>query len=265
VTADVLPDGSRRAGGGAFYSALQAARLGRRTLVITRGVEREIEELLAPYREELELAIEPAAQTTTLTLAPHTGERRQRVLAWAGPMGEPAVDTAILHFAPVAQETQARWSGPGDFVGLTPQGLVRRWTARNGLMRPAPLRPSQLPGRCDAIVFSESERASCASLLRARSSPRPDAVVAITAQAHATELHLPGAATRNIAVPGSGEVIDDIGAGDVFAAAFFIALRDGAPPEQAASFANAAAAVRIARAGPGAVGDRAAVQARIRA
>ena len=37
VTVDVLPDGSRRAGGAAFYSALQAARLGLRTLVITRG------------------------------------------------------------------------------------------------------------------------------------------------------------------------------------------------------------------------------------
>jgi len=28
VTIDVMPDGSRRPGGGAFYAALQAARLG---------------------------------------------------------------------------------------------------------------------------------------------------------------------------------------------------------------------------------------------
>jgi pfkB family carbohydrate kinase len=265
VAADVLPDGSSRAGGGAFYSALQAARLGLRTLVITRGVEREIEELLAPYRGELEVEVEPAPESTRLTIQPRGGERRQRVLAWAGMMRAPSVDTSILHLAPVAQESEGNWSGAANFVGLTPQGLVRTWTARNPQIRPVRLRESRLPERCDAIVISESERASCARLLRTASPLRPEAVVAITAQARATELRLPGGATRHISVPQPAEVVDDIGAGDVFAAAFFIALREGSAPEQAASFANAAAAVRIAGGGAGAVGDRAAVQARTRA
>ena len=48
VTADVMPDGTRQAGGGAFYSALQASRLGLRTLIVTQGVPSEIRELLAP-------------------------------------------------------------------------------------------------------------------------------------------------------------------------------------------------------------------------
>lgn len=264
VAADVLPDGSSRAGGGAFYSALQAARLGLRTLVITRGVEREIEELLAPYRGEVEVEVEPAPESTRLTLPPRGGDR-QRVLAWAGMMRAPSVDTSILHLAPVAQESEGDWSGAADFVGLTPQGLVRTWTARNPQIRPVRLRESRLPERCDAIVISESERASCARLLGAASPLRPEAVVAITAQARATELRLPGGATRHISVPQPAEVVDDVGAGDVFAAAFFIALREGSAPEQAASFANAAAAVRITGDGAGAVGDRAAVQARRRA
>jgi sugar/nucleoside kinase (ribokinase family) len=55
---------------------------------------------------------------------------------------------------------------------------------------------------------------------------------------------------------------DDVGAGDVFAAAFFIELADGAPAAAAAAFANAAAAVRIAGDGPEAIGDRAAIEAR---
>ena len=42
VTADVLADGARRAGGSAFYSALQAARLGRRALIITQGVGADV-------------------------------------------------------------------------------------------------------------------------------------------------------------------------------------------------------------------------------
>ncbi len=46
-------------GGTAFYSALQAARLGMRTLIVTQGVPGEIEALLAPYRDELELHVIP--------------------------------------------------------------------------------------------------------------------------------------------------------------------------------------------------------------
>ena len=41
VTVDVMGDGSRRPGGSAFYSALQAARLGARTLIVTQGVPGE--------------------------------------------------------------------------------------------------------------------------------------------------------------------------------------------------------------------------------
>src|SRR2546429_8874944 len=50
VTIDVLADGSRRPGGTAFYSALQASRLGLRALILTRGAVPEIERLLEPYR-----------------------------------------------------------------------------------------------------------------------------------------------------------------------------------------------------------------------
>ena len=44
VTVDVLADGTRRAGGTALYSALQASRLGLRTVIVTQGVAGEIEE-----------------------------------------------------------------------------------------------------------------------------------------------------------------------------------------------------------------------------
>ena len=110
VTVDVIAaDGSRRPGGGAFYSALQAARLGLRALILTQGSPPEIEALLAPYRDELELRILPAPATTTFATSWSGGQRSQRVLAWAGPIAGPIeVDTQILHFAPVARETPAR-------------------------------------------------------------------------------------------------------------------------------------------------------------
>jgi sugar/nucleoside kinase (ribokinase family) len=67
-----------------------------------------------------------------------------------------------------------------------------------------------------------------------------------------------------VEVPATGNPRDDLGAGDVFAAAFFVALFEGQDPAHAASFANAAAAIRIQGPGPGAIGDRAAIEARLR-
>jgi sugar/nucleoside kinase (ribokinase family) len=282
VTADVMADGSRAAGGTAFYSALQAARLGQRTLIITQGAAGEIEELLEPYRGELELDVRPASQTTTLLTAGTGAARTQRMLAWAGPIEDGVeVETSILHLAPIARETPPRWRGRADFVGLTPQGLVRAWARLGAEITLRDLDAAQLPQRCDAIVVSQAERDRCALLIararqpipvRAAGDGEPDAepvasgaVVAVTAEAAATTIHLPNGAVAHAEVPATAGIRDDLGAGDVFAAAFFIALREGRSALAAASFANAAAAVRISGKGASAIGDKRAIEARLRA
>jgi 1D-myo-inositol 3-kinase len=267
VTADVMADGSRRPGGSAFYGALQAARLGRRTLILTQGVRKEIEELLAPFLAELELQVIDAAHTTALQTAGIGAERSQRMLAWAGGISaNVSLDTTILHLAPVAQETPSGWRGRAEFVGLTPQGLVRAWSGEDARIAPVALDRALLPARCDAIVISRTERDSCASLLGGPGVDRArGAVVAVTAGASATELELPDGERARVAVAHVADVRDDIGAGDVFAAAFFIALSEGRRPREAASFANAAAAVRIAGSGANAVGERTAIESRLAA
>lgn len=292
VTVDVIAtDGSRRPGGGAFYSALQAARLGLRALILTQGVPLEIEALLAPYRDELELRIVPAPATTTFETSWTGGQRHQRVLAWAGPLAGPIeVDTRILHFAPVARETPAACFDAhpphAGFVGLTPQGLARTWGPRAGAtydteahegaveggevggeIRSAPL-PSDrdsldalLPHYCNAIVISEQERAACAPLLAAAATD--GAVLAVTAGPGATSVELPGGEITQVQAPAVAAPRDDLGAGDVFAAAFFVALHEGLSPTRAASFANAAAAIRIEGLGADAIGDRRVIEARL--
>ncbi len=264
VTVDVLADGSRRPGGTAFYSALQAARLGCRTLILTQGLPGEIEELLAPYRPEIELQIQPAAATTTLLTRGAGAARTQRMLAWAGPMAdEVAVDSAILHLAPVARESPQSWHGTCDFVGLTPQGLARDWSDPDGEVKVTPTDPASLSiaRHCQAVVVSEHERSSCRALLR--EAVAAGAVAAITAGAAPATILLADGPTLELDVPTVADVVDDLGAGDVFAAAFFIALAEGARAERAASFANAAAAVRMQGAGARAIGDRAAIAARL--
>jgi sugar/nucleoside kinase (ribokinase family) len=268
VTVDVLTaDSSRRPGGGAFYSALQAARLGLRTLIVTQGSAREIEALVEPYRGELELRILPAPATTTLATSWSGGTRTQRVLAWAGPLAEEVlVDTQILHFAPVARETSAKWRGHADFVGLTPQGLARAWDD-HGEIVPAPLPDDRqsldglLPDDCNAVVLSEHERAACAPLLSAAAAG--GAVVAITAGAGATSVQPPCGEIARVQAPVVADPRDDLGAGDVFAAAFFIALSEGRSPARAAAYGNAAAAIRIEGLGADAIGGRDAIEARV--
>jgi hypothetical protein len=271
VTIDVLEDDSRQPGGAAFYSALQAARLGLQAQIVTRGVEREIEQALDPYRQELHLHIQPARYTTTLQTSGSGSERVQRVLAWAGPIREDVVvDTSIMHLAPVARESPASWRGGAAFVGLTPQGLVREWSGSRGQIRIAP--PTGVAARtamlvaeqCNAVVVSEHERASCASLIDGASAA--GALVAVTAgERPTTIIHPRGGGEVALHVPAVELPRDDLGAGDVFAAAFFVALADGRGVLDAASFANAAAAVRVSGVGAGAIGGLVEIQTRLSA
>jgi sugar/nucleoside kinase (ribokinase family) len=266
VTIDVLADGSRRPGGSAFYSALQAARLGRRALILTQGVAYEIEELLEPYRSELELQVLPARHTTTLQTSGWGPARTQRMLAWAGPISlRSKLSTAILHLAPIARETPSQWRARGAFLGLTPQGMVREWVRVGDevSLRRAPRASERVAARCDALVLSTHERASCEGLLE--SALDSDALVTITAESQPSTILMSDGAQLEVEVPPVLEPLDDLGAGDVFAACLFVALADGGQPESAVAFATAGAAVRMQGSGARAIGGRDAIEARLHA
>ena len=83
-----------------------------------------------------------------------------------------AVDTAILHLAPIARETPRAWPrSRAEFVGLTPQGLVRAWDARGEIAR-VPLRPSSCRRAATRRCSSERERGVLRRAAR-RAPPRP--------------------------------------------------------------------------------------------
>jgi hypothetical protein len=294
VTLDVIEDRAggtvSQAGGSAFYSALQAARLGLRALIVTQGVSHEIHALLEPFSDELDLRVIPATHTTTLSTRGSGTRRSQRMLAWAGPIVEPlTLDTEILHLAPVARETPLAWQGRARFVGLTPQGLVRSWEPAEdvplvqldtgsllgdvplsgggsatlaGDISPVDLDANLLPDRFSAAVISEEECGSCHALFAVARSG--GAYVAVTAGSRPATVHLPTPSVGSVLQTGVPRVVeprDDLGAGDVFAAAFFVALHEGRGPLEAATFANTAAAMRIADVGPGAVATRGRIEA----
>jgi sugar/nucleoside kinase (ribokinase family) len=281
VTIDVLfdHDGEPRIqpGGSAFYSGLQAARLGLRTLLITRGEPHRLRELLEPFADELTVQIVPSHATSTFETHGSGASRRQWVRAWAGliPASAVSASTSILHLAPVARETPRTSQSLAGFVGMTPQGLLRRWR-QDGEIELAQIEASELPSNIDALVISKSERACCKALLERAPLERAPLehapleraplehapLVAITAGEGPTEVHMPDGSVRQVA-PAAVRlhgVHDDLGAGDVFAAAFFVALQEGCSPPAAACFGNAAAAVRIGGDGPDAIGDREAIE-----
>jgi sugar/nucleoside kinase (ribokinase family) len=267
VTIDVLPDGTRRAGGSAFYSALQAARLGLRTLILTQGVADEITSLIEPFTGgvDLEVQVLGAQATTRLQTSGLGHERKQRVLAWAGVMPDGLrVSSEILHLAPVARESPGAWTGSTGFVGLTPQGLARTWSPGGGEVTLAAVPPdlARVAGRCDAVALNVHETDACSGVIA--TARRAGALIAITAQDDPNRLLLPDGADVEVPVAELSRHVDDLGAGDVYAAALFTSLSEGEEPLQAALFANAASAVRMLGYGAGAIGDRASVQARMR-
>lgn len=271
LTVDAIIDSSGRqrcqAGGGALYSGLQAARLGLRTLVLTSGQEHELRPLIAPFAGEMTIRIVPASQSTTFETRGAGPARRQRLRALADPIrakdfasgpdglaaGMLPARVSILHLAPVAGETPSSWPCDAALVGLTAQGLVRRFD-RNGEISACPLDLGAMPQRIDAAVIAESERGSASGVFERVP------IVAVTDGEGPTTVHLADRSTLRVAPRPMRGAHDDLGAGDVFAAAFFIALRDGLTPRQAAMRGNAAAAVRIGGQGPDAIGDRTAIE-----
>lgn len=264
VTLDRQPDGAALPGGTVLYAALQAARLGLRAGIVTAGRASDLDPLLAPYRAELTVHLAPAPATTTFTNVGLGAARRQTVHAWAGAVEAGALPSGvtgarIVHLAPVAREIVPSILAhlpTGRLLGATPQGWLRRWDA-DGVVRPVPLDlPDALLARLDVLVLSETEQAQAEAAIaavRARGG-----IVAVTRGAAGCLVHAPGASFTAPALPVT--IVDDTGAGDVFAAAFFVALAEGRDVRHAARFANAAAGLSIRGRGVTGIATREAVE-----
>ena len=268
VTLDRQPDGSLLPGGTVLYASLQAARLGLRARVVTAGRPDELEAPLAPYRREVAIELHPAPATTTFTNAGVGAARRQTVHAWAGPLDPVAfparlADARIVHLGPIARELDLATLPdilPGPLLGATPQGWLRRW-GDDGAVRTVPLSlPERLAARLDVLVLSDTERPLALDAIAAVRAH--GGLVVITRGAAGCQILLPDGPHDLPALP--CPLVDDTGAGDVFAAAFFVALSEGRTPAAAGRFANAAAGLAIGGPGVTAIPRRDAVERAMR-
>jgi len=271
IVADLLPDGSAVLGGTALYSALTAARLGWRVGVLTRGaygvtVEGVAIPSLAEYAGELSIITQDAERPTMFVNVYSAGRRAQTIRHWAGPIDLSGLpphwrNARVIHLGPVAQEIDLRQTGaltPG-FFGATPQGWMREWPrATGGRVTLNQLRlPPELLGRLDGLVVSDEEIHLAREAVERVGARRLGVVT--TGESGARVLY----GGERVELPGYPvRTVDLTGAGDVFAAAFFIRASDRTVSAATAGrFANAVAALSLRAVGAGGVPTLAEVDA----
>jgi len=248
VTIDLMPDG-HRLGGTAAYASLTALKLGLRVGLVT-ACRPDLE--LTPLRG-IAIHRKPSTQTTTFRNLATPHGRSQVLSGRADSLTiddvPPAWRTApIAHLAPVADEVSAELASDlsATFVGATPQGWWRKWDADGHVMCLAPADAlGRLPSNTQAAVFSRDDVSAGSGDLDLLRHAFPITVTTDGARGadvswESEQLHVPAP----VLTP-----VDDTGAGDIFAAVFFVQLAGGKKPAEAAFEATRWASLSVLRAG----------------
>jgi hypothetical protein len=246
------PNAPPMLGGAAAYSALAALRLGLSTAIITAvGPDFDLFDPL----EGIEIDFRRCAASTVFENIYTEGHRRQRLLSRACNLNEQdlsvlgsrlAEDAAVL-YCPIADEVQMplKRLAPKGLCGVAPQGYLRRWDSE-GIVHAAPWESAREKlQNTDVLTLSQDDPPHLGSFLREAMACVP--IVAVTEGKEGVRVYA-NHDTRHVPAPG-GDAIDPTGAGDVFAAAFLIALREKRPIRDAARFACGAASFAVEKRG----------------
>ena len=242
VTQDLTPEGFV-IGGTASYAGMTAQALGCKTAVLTSaGPDFDPGEQLPG----LSVHCIPAGQTTTFENIYTKAGRQQRIQGLANPISfEQLPDgwqyAPIVHLAPIAGEFEPAnviQNLANNQIGITPQGWLRKWDeAGNVSYTGWPADPAVL-SLAAVLVLSEEDLPDEQALLPYRQA------VSILVQTKGRKgcTVFAGNEVRDFPAPAVQEV-NPTGAGDIFAAAYFIRLyQTKGNPWEAARFANQVAA-----------------------
>ena len=247
VAHDLTPEGPRL-GGTAAYSALTARALGMRVGVVTAsGPETSLETL----NDTSVIALESPRSTTFENIYTEHGRvqylRAQAARIDFAKVPEPWRRASIIHLGPIANEMDAIL--PDDFspalLGLTPQGWMRQWDSEARVSRTDWINADSALSRAGAVVISREDVDGNDELIEYMS--HQTRILAVTESAAGAVLYWNGD-RRRFRAPEVNEV-DATGAGDVFAAAFFIRLLKTRDPWEATRFATLLASCSITRPG----------------
>jgi hypothetical protein len=265
VTVDQV-GGGKRLGGAAAFAALTAARLGLRAGVLTSAAYH------FPFwrgLEGVEIHCQGAARTTEFENLYWGSERRQRVVARADPLTQASLaslrgrlaDDASVLYCPVVHEVELPLVplAPGGLSGVAPQGFFRRWN-HEGVIEPGEWENArEALASADFVSMSEDDSVAPEELAEEFAGR----AFAVTRAAKGVRVYSEGDVYDLPAFPATE--VDATGAGDVFAAAFLIALRERRPVIRAARWASSVASFAVEAPGVEGIPSRRAVEARLQA
>jgi sugar/nucleoside kinase (ribokinase family) len=193
----------------------------------------------------------PAAETTTFENI-YTADGRRQVIHGVAETLVPEVmppnwRAAIVHLGPVAREcAPSLVDAFGDaFVGVTPQGWMRRWDQAGHVSHIQWEEAGTLLARADAVVLSKEDVAGDEALLAQYAAHAR--LLTVTQGASGCTVYMAGQ-SRHFPAP-AVQAVNATGAGDIFATVFFVWLRRSGDPWAAARFANCVAARSVTREG----------------
>lgn len=251
VAHDLAPEGPRL-GGTAAYSALTARALGMRVGVVTASGP---ETSLAPLQDLPVVSIESPQSTTFENIYTDHG-RIQYLRAQAARLNLERVPEAwrnapIIHLGPIANEMDAVL--PEGFsptlLGLTAQGWMRKWDSDGRVSMTEWRGADTALRRAGAVVISREDVDGNEELIEHMA--HQTRILVVTEGPSGAVLFWNGD-RRRFRAPEMTEV-DATGAGDVFAAAFFVRLLKTRDPWEATRFATLVASRSVARVGLGGI------------
>ncbi len=247
LTRDLTQSGPRL-GGTAAYAGLTAHALGLRVGIVTSwGAELPLGNL-----RHIPIISYPAEHSTTFENI-YTDRGRIQIVHTIAPrldyhmIPEPWRQAPIVHLGPVAQEVEPSLVRhfPTSLVGLTPQGWLRAWD-ESGQVRASewPEATFTLQQSGAAVLSAEDVQNDESRIEEMASSAR---ILVITEGADGARVYWNGDVRRFR--PPQVDEIDSTGAGDIFAAAYFVRLYLTRDPWESARFANHVAATSVTRGG----------------
>lgn len=247
VAHDLTPQGPRL-GGTVAYSALTARALGLRVGIVTSsGAETSLEAL-----NGIRVISQDSPQSTTFENIYTVHGRIQYVRAHATRIDFKAAPeswrrASIIHLGPIANEMDSVLpeSFSPTLLGITPQGWMRQWDAENRVSSREWTDAGPALAAAGAVVISREDVGGDDELIEQMA--HQTSVLAVTESAAGSVLYWHGD-RRRFRAPEVPEV-DATGAGDIFAAAFFIRLYKTRDPWEAARFATLLASHSVTRVG----------------
>jgi sugar/nucleoside kinase (ribokinase family) len=227
------------------YSGRLAHALGCRTAVITSArADYDLTDILIGMMVE----VVPAAADSIFDNI-YQGNNRIQILSQRasdiGPADVPESwrNPAIVHLGPLTNEIDPAVIDlfSNSLIGVTPQGWMRRWD-ESGRVYATPFEAEkEILGKATATVISEEDLLDDAMLGRFIALSN---ILVMTRNFAGCTVFYDGQ-QRDVPAP-QIKLVEPTGAGDIFAAAFFVELwRNGGDPLQAAEFANGVAAYSV--------------------